>query len=486
MNTPTQAILDRFAWINQFPRCPKNEAALRHAICQWADEKGFSHDSDSAGNLLIQVPAQNADPDAPTLVIQGHMDMICEKTPASTHDFASDPIEMVFDGDWIHAKDTTLGADNGIALALGMVLAESDDLPRPPLELLFTVEEETGLNGALALQPGFLEGRKLLNIDSEDEGVFTVGCASGRDADINLNVTHTPLEKDTPLFQLAVGGLSGGHSGIDIHRQRANAIKTVARVLAALLSKAEVRLAAISGGTVKNAIPREASAFVAVSGADYDQLKKVVDTFRTQIAAEHAHTDPDFQLTWEAVDDPASLSSALSAEDTLRVVQLLQALPDGVQKMWQLPPNPDVVETSCNVARVGLEDQQFLVLASMRSLRASRIDLLSAQIASVAAMAGADIALGGDYPPWLPDADSDLLSRCKTTYQDLFGKVPEISIIHAGIECAVIGDQYDEMEMISFGPDIRNPHSPSEKMRISSVGRIWEFLTALVGSYAKD
>ncbi len=485
MNTPTQSILDRFTWINQFPRCPKNEAALSGAIRQWADEKGFPHDSDSAGNLLVRVPAKDASPNAPTLVIQGHMDMICEKTPASTHDFASDPIDLIIDGDWIHAKDTTLGADNGIALALAMVLAERDDLPRPPLELLFTVEEETGLHGALALQPGLLSGRRLLNIDSEDEGVFTVGCASGRDADIDLNITRTPLEKGMPLFQLAVGGLSGGHSGIDIHRQRANAIKTVARVLAALLSKADVRLVAMTGGTVKNAIPRDASAVVAVSGADPDQLKKVVDTFRTQIAAEHAHTDPDLQLTWEKVADPSSFGNMISAADTLRIVQLLQALPDGVQKMWQLPPNPDVVETSCNVARVDLDDQQFMVLASMRSLRSSRIDLLSAQIASVAAMAGADIALGGDYPPWLPDADSDLLSRCKTTYQDLFGKAPEISIIHAGIECAVIGDQYDEMEMISFGPDIRNPHSPSEKMRISSVGRIWEFLVALVGSYAK-
>ena len=242
MNSSTQTILDRFAWINQFPRCPKNETALSSAICRWADEKGFSHESDAAGNLLIRVPAKSANPDAPTLVIQGHMDMICEKTPASSHDFATDPIELILDGDWVHAKDTTLGADNGIALALAMVLAESDDRPRPPLELLFTVEEETGLNGALALEPGFLKGRRLLNIDSEDEGVFTVGCASGRDADISLDVTRTPLEKDVALFQLAVGGLSGGHSGIDIHRQRANAIKTVTRVLAALLSKADIRL----------------------------------------------------------------------------------------------------------------------------------------------------------------------------------------------------------------------------------------------------
>lgn len=485
MNAVTKAILDRFAWINQFPRCPKNEAALSRAICQWADGNGFSHESDSAGNLLIRVPAKNANPDAPTLVIQGHMDMICEKTPASTHDFESDPIELIFDGDWVHAKDTTLGADNGIALALAMVLAENDDLPRPPMELLFTVEEETGLNGALAMQPGFLEGRRLLNIDSEDEGIFTVGCASGRDADISLDVTRTPLEKGVSLFQLAVGGLSGGHSGIDIHRQRANAIKTVTRVLAALLSKADIRLVAMNGGTVKNAIPREASAVVAVSGASEDQLKQVVETFKAQILAEHTHTDPDLQLTWEKVADPSSYENMISTADTLRIVQLLQAMPDGVQKMWQLPPAPDVVETSCNVARVDLDDRLFSLLVSMRSLRASRIDLLSAQIASVAAMAGADIALGGDYPPWLPDADSDLLSRCKTSYQDLFGNAPEISIIHAGIECAVIGDQYADMEMISFGPDIRNPHSPSEKMRVSSVGRIWDFLVTLVGSYAK-
>ena len=224
---------------------------------------------------------------------------------------------------------------------------------------------------------------------------------------------------------------------------------------------------------------------VAVSGAGENQLNQVVETFKAQIAAEHAHTDPDFQLSWETVEDPASFSTSLSAADTLQIVQLLQALPDGVQKMWQLPPAPDVVETSCNVARVELDDGLFSLLVSMRSLRASRLDLLSAQIASVTALAGADIALGGDYPPWLPDADSDLLSRCQTIYEDLFGKAPEISIIHAGIECAVIGDQYADMEMISFGPDIRNPHSPSEKMRVSSVSRIWGFLKALVASYAE-
>ena len=484
MNSSTQTIMDRFAWINQFPRCPKNEAALSRAICQWADEHGFDHKQDAAGNLLIQVPANRAHPEAPTVVIQGHMDMVCEKTPDSKHDFETDSIDLIFDDDWIQAKDTTLGADNGIALALAMVLAERDDLPRPPMELLFTVEEETGLNGALKLQPGFLKGRRLLNVDSEDEGVFTVGCASGRDVNIHLKVTKTPLEKDTPLFQLAVGGLSGGHSGIDIHRQRANAIKTVARILGALLSKADVRLVDITGGTVKNAIPRDASAIIAADGADHEQLKKVVDTFKSQIAAEHAHTDPDFQLTWEKAADPSSYKKMISTAETLRIVQLLQAMPDGMQKMWQLPPDPNVVETSCNVARVGLDDRQLSLLVSMRSLRASRIDALSAQIASVAAMAGADIAFGGNYPPWLPDADSDLLKRCQTVWQELFEKKPEISIIHAGIECAVIGDQYDNMEMISFGPDIRNPHSPSEKMRISSVGRIWEFLTALVASYA--
>jgi len=481
----TRTILDRFAWINQFPRCPKNENALRSAICRWADASGFDHIRDAAGNLLVRVPANDALPSAPILVIQGHMDMVCEKTPVSDHDFTADPIELIFDGDWVRAKDTTLGADNGIALALAMVLAEQDNLPRPPLELLFTVEEETGLNGALALEPGFLQGRRLLNIDSEEEGVFTVGCASGRDADISLKITPESLRKEMTLFHLAVGGMSGGHSGIDIHRQRANAIKTLARVLAALLSKTDLRLVTIKGGTVKNAIPREAGAVVAVSGGKLEQLQKVANRLRTHIVTEHAHTDPDFQLTWDKMADGTSFEEMLTAADTLRVVQLLQALPDGAQKMWQLPPAPEVVETSCNVARVSLDNRHFAVLNSMRSLRASRLDLLSARIASVVALAGGDITFGGDYPPWLPDADAEILSRCRTIYENLFAKAPEISIIHAGIECAVIGNQYDGMEMISFGPDIRNPHSPSEKMRISSVGRIWDFLTALVGYYAK-
>ncbi len=483
MEAKTREILDRFEEISRIPRCSKKERAISKWLQNWASQQNFKLLKDSTGNICIKVPATGGAEDAPVIVIQGHMDMVCEKTPESNHDFSRDPIQVKYEGDWITADGTTLGADNGIALAVAIVLAEDKALEHPPLELLFTVNEESGLIGAKALDADLIEGKVLLNIDSEEEGEFTVGCAGGQDTRIHLALEKSDLPAGLHCFDLTVHGLHGGHSGIDIHKHRASANKLLARALHAVNTNTHAYIISFQGGTVHNAIAREATARIACDPDFAEQLQALIADVEQQFQTEYSASEPSLKLSFQAVGDDSACDSALSAEDTLKIIRLLLALPFGVAEM-----SADIeglVETSSNLANVELNDHRLSILSSQRSLIRSRLAEITCRIEAIAALAGARVTGENNYPPWQPDMESPLLKRCQKTYTDLFKKEPIVKSIHAGLECGIIGSKKEGMEMISFGPTIRSPHSPGEKLYVPSLIRIWEFITRLLASYTE-
>jgi dipeptidase D len=480
MENQIDAILAKFEAINAIPRCSKNETRLAAWLTEWARTRGYAFRSDPAGNLVIQVPASPGREDRAVVILQGHMDMVCEKTPESTHDFEQDPIPVVRDGDWVHAVDTTLGADNGIALAMSMVLAEDHALKHPPLELLFTVDEESGLLGAHKLDATLLKGRILINIDSEDEGVFTIGCAGGEETRIRLPLTYEDLPAELVGARLVVGGLRGGHSGVDIHKPRANANRLLGRVLQRLQALEGVRLVSLSGGSAHNAIPRDASAFLALPSGPLTAVREAVRHCEAIFRDEHDDTEPSLFVRLEEPTDDRPVRM-LAAESAARAVHLLNALPHGVHGMSTQVAG--LVETSCNLAIVRIKNDALDIISSQRSSSMSRLDEMTSRVTAVAALAGASAVRLNHHPAWAPDKDSALLQRCRDVYQELYGKEPVVEIIHAGLECGLIGDKVPGMEMISIGPDLRHPHSPEEKLELPSVGRVYTFLTTLLASY---
>jgi dipeptidase D len=484
MHVKTKAILDTFEAINRIPRCSKNETQILRWLIQWAQRSEFDWKQDAAGNLVIAVPPTPGLEAAPGIVFQAHVDMVCEKTPDSPHDFKTDPIRHVVDGDWLRADQTTLGADNGLAVAMGMVLAEDEDAAHPSLELLFTVDEETGLNGAKLLASDLIDGKILLNVDSEEEGVFTVGCAGGKDTEITLALDSRPPSPGWPAFELSAGGMQGGHSGIDIDKKRANANQVLARALEWLANGAEISLLAFSGGTVHNAIPRDTAARFVCDPAQAGGLEERLRAFEEILKNEYQDLEPNLFLSLGAVAGGLGEMQCLSAQDTQRVINLLLALPHGVVD-WSAHFE-NLVQTSANLAIVKLEDGHLKVHTSQRSSVMSRLNAVTRSIEGIAALAGADAVTDPGYPAWPPDMDSPLLARSKAVYRKLFSKDPLVVVLHAGLECAIIGDIYPGLDMISLGPTMENPHSPSERLYIPSVEKTWEFLTALLASYKGD
>ena len=473
----TKEVLGWFEKLSQVPRCSKNEEKICEWMQAWAKEHGFEARTDLVKNLVIEVPASPGFEKSPVAVIQGHLDMVCEKAKGSSHDFTKDPIKFVHDGEWLKADGTTLGADNGIAMAMAMAVALDKAVPHPGLELLFTVDEETGLTGATSLQPGFLKGKILLNVDSEDEGVFTVGCAGGRDTHASLNLEHAPVPAGMAAFKLVGGGMTGGHSGVDIHLQRANAIAVVVRGLSSLVGLGDVRLADLAGGTAHNAIPRDAEAVILVNGSLGDAVRDAVKTLEGHLKSEYATTDPRLTLSLE----PAKLpTEALTAAATRKAVDYLLAVPHGVADMSK--DMPGLVETSNNLARVKLEKGHLTALTSQRSSNMQRLGLLTARIEGIARLAGGEAESGEGYPSWQPNMSSPLLARCLAVYKELFNREPKVEAIHAGLECGIIGSKYEGMDMISFGPTIKNPHSPDECIKIDTIGQVYDFLAALLRS----
>ena len=475
----TRKILDAFAQISQVPRPSKREDKIVAWLINWAEDNGLSAHTDEARNVLIEVPATSGFENSQTLVLQGHMDMVCEKSKGFDHDFDHDPIELVYTDDgWLTANQTTLGADNGIAIAMAMVAATDDAIGHPHLELLFTTDEETGLTGASSLQPGFIKGKQLLNIDSEDEGVFTVGCAGGEDARLKL-----PFETGESLpghnaFRLVAGGMSGGHSGIDINEGRANAIKLMFRGIHLLSKKSDVRISQVSGGTARNAIARDAEAVLLIPAADAAAATSLIAELQEKAQAEYEKTDP--QLTLELRPEPG-VHMAADAATTRRAIDTVFAYPHGVAAMSR--DIDGLVETSNNLATIKLTDNTLEILSNQRSSNMDSLEMICEQVLSVARLAGATGSTSGGYPSWQPNMKSELLARCLEVYEKRFGKPPVVEAIHAGLECGIIGSKYAGMDMISFGPTIKNPHSPDEKIEIDSIGKTWDFLVALFESY---
>ncbi len=481
MEAKVRSILDYFEQINAIPRCSKNEEQIGLWLKQWAKAKQRMVQKDAAGNLVVKVPPTSGYENAPVIVIQGHTDMVCEKTPDSTHDFSKDPIKNIIDGDWLHAENTTLGADNGIAVALAMAVADDDSIAHPPLELLFTVDEETGLNGAKALEPGFIEGRVLLNVDSETEGVFTVGCAGGRHTHISRKLTVSDLADDSHLFNLNISGLHGGHSGIDIIKQRASANKIMARTLDRLAISRDIRLVSLKGGTAHNAIARDADAVFACAARNSSELARLVAEFQDTVQTDYRNIESHLSMKLATLESDAQVKTALSVAETRDVINLLLSLPHGVMGMSSI--FTDLVETSNNLATVEIKNDTLKILTSQRSLTKSRLDEITSAVGATAALAGTESRSDSGYPPWTPNMQSALLERCRKIYKQNFDKEAEVKSIHAGLECAIIADKYEGMDMISFGPDLRDPHSPNEGLHIPSLGKVWQFMVALLASY---
>ena len=472
----TNEILKWFEEISKIPRCSKNEEKICEWLINWAKENNLETKSDQTNNLLIKVPASPGHENSQAVVIQGHLDMVCEKTKDSTHDFSKDPIKFVYDGEWLTADRTTLGSDNGIAIAMAMVLAIDKNIEHGPLELLFTVDEESGLTGANALEPGFIDGKILLNVDSEDEGVFTVGCAGGVNTYISLPLEFENVSSTHKQFKIEAGGMKGGHSGIDINAEKANAIRVLGRTLYQIKEEMDIRLADIKGGSAHNAIPRDAEALVYVSEEKAEQLKNITSNYEKTIKNEFQITEPNLYISVKNVNNEKN--RVLTAESTKKVIDFVTVVPHGVDAMS--PDIKDLVETSNNFANIKIEKETLKILTSQRSSLVSRLDALTHRIETIARLAGCEANSGDSYPPWQPDMDSPLLQISKTVYEKMYNKKPVVEVIHAGLECGIIGDKNPGMDMISFGPTLKYPHSPDEKIHTGTIGQVWDFMIELI------
>lgn len=472
-----QKIIDTFEQISAIPRKSGNEDGIRSFLVEWARNHKFLYIIDRVGNLIVKIPASKGMEKHPTTVLQGHLDMVCEKTPESKHDFTKDPIRFVYDGEWLKADHTTLGADNGIAIALAMCLCTDSKVQHPAIELLFTIEEETGLTGAKGLETGIIDGKYLINIDSENDEVFTVGCAGGKDTHIDLDLSYEEVPYEYVGMHLKASGLTGGHSGANIIEERANAIRLITRTMHRMRDICDLRLMAIKGGTAHNAIPRDAEAVFFVPGGATEEIVALAQSAEAYLQSEFANTDPELKLSL-VVSPTTHDRRAMMSYVTMKALDLLYALPHGVAA--RSTDMPHLVETSSNLAKVWITAGKLAIHTSQRSSIMTRLDALTYRIEAIGRLAGARVQSGNGYPSWRPDFNSELLGKCKTVYTKLFGQEPRVEAIHAGLECGLIGNLHPGMQMISLGPTIRNPHSPDEKMFLPSIGKVWKLLSTLL------
>ncbi|MFZ2958057.1 MAG: aminoacyl-histidine dipeptidase [Candidatus Ozemobacteraceae bacterium] len=473
----TEHILGLFEQISAVPRPSKHEERICAWLMEWAKKQGFHSRQDATGNVLIEVPGSKGYETSAPVLIQGHVDMVCEKTSESTHDFSKDPIRFVRDGDWLGADGTSLGADNGIAIAMAMAVATDATVKHPPLELLFTVDEETGLSGAQGLKGDFFTSRTMINLDSEDEGKFTVGCAGGRDTHISLPLDWSEVPGDWQALSLKAEGMVGGHSGCNIHDERANAIRVLARTLVMINENTPIRITGIRGGSAHNAIPRAAMAVFYLPPDKVYEVRKLADEAHQIFRNEFKVTDPSLSISCDPFTD-APDHRAMTQGSTNRVLDLLIALPHGVAA--QSTAIKGLVETSNNEATVHIEEGKLLITTSQRSSVMSRLDGITRKVEAVARLAGAAVKSGVGYPAWQPDMSSPLLESTRKLYKKLFKTEPVIELIHAGLECGLIGAIKPGMDMISMGVTLRDPHSPSERIFIPSIPKVWELLVEIL------
>lgn len=460
-----------FYSLTQIPRPSGKIEPVGTFLADFGKSLGLETLRDAAGNVLVRKPATPGMENRKPVVLQAHMDMVPQKNSGIAHDFEKDPIDAYIDGEWVTARDTTLGADNGIGLAAAMAVLESTDIAHPPIEMFVTVDEETGMHGAFGLQPNFLQAEILINMDSEDEGELYVGCAGGIDANVSFAYSEVPVPEGDVALKLTLKGLKGGHSGVDIHLQRANANKLMFRFLKEAVADYEARLASIDGGSLRNAIPREAFAVITVPDDGVQDILDLVDDYTALFTEEFAGVEDGISFTAEKTALPSGLIPEEIQDDLINSVT---ACPNGVYRV--IPELPSVVETSNNLAIVKSNGTTIECKCLIRSSVESRKEELASMVASTFSLAGAKVEFSGAYPGWKPNLQSPILKEMTKVYEDNYGKTPKVMIIHAGLECGILGMHYPNMDMISFGPTIRYPHSPDEKVNIETVGKFWDYL----------
>lgn len=472
-NLSPQHVWGYFHDLTQIPRPTGHMDAVTRYILAFGKESGLETLQDKTGNIVIRKPATPGMEHCKTVIIQGHLDMVPQKNAATVHNFETDPIDAYIDGDWVTARDTTLGADNGIGVALALAVLSDNTLKHGPVEALFTVDEEVGMDGAFGLKPGFLKGEILINADSEEEGELFVGCAGGADLNISFQFKEDiAIPEGDVAVKLSLTGLKGGHSGVDIHLGRANANKLMFRFLKEAVRDYGARLSSIDGGSLRNAIPREAVAIITIPGDNVEALWELVADYQDMFRTEYQGIEESVLFVAEPVELPASLIPEEIQDDLINAIEGCQ---NGVISM--LADFPGTVETSTNLASVKKSDQLIEIKILTRSSSESRKEQICSSLESVFALAGAKVEYGSSYGGWQPNIKSEILGVMQRVYEQKFGRTPNVKVMHAGLECGIIQTVYPDMDMISFGPDLQYPHSPDERVSISSVQKVWTFLT---------
>lgn len=470
-----QALWQWFEQICAIPHPSKHEQALSLHIQAWAKDKQLELVEDKVGNLIIKKPATPGMENRKVVALQAHIDMVPQKNSDKEHDFEKDAIEPFIDGEWVKATGTTLGADNGIGMASALAILGSDDIPHGPLEVLLTIDEEAGMTGAFGLEAGYLDAEILINTDSEQEGEIYMGCAGGVDAQISVPLVWQAPELTNSSYTLTLSGLKGGHSGVNIHLGRGNANKLLARFLFSHADELALELTHFTGGSLRNAIPREASVSFMLPGENVEKLEALMTEYQSLIRQELAIADPDMLLRLTEI--PAA--TQVMSEDTQQMlIELLHACPNGVIRMSDEVQG--VTETSLNVGVISTERDSVQILCLIRSLIDSGREEIEGVLTALANLAGVDVEFSGAYPGWKPDSSSPVMALVRETYESIYNKEPVIMVIHAGLECGLFKKPYPEMDMVSIGPTIRYPHSPDEKVLIETVGQYYQLLLAVL------
>ena len=465
-----------FAALAAIPRASTKEAAAREYVLSVAHRLGLKAVHDSVGNTVIRKPAHPGREAATQALLQGHLDMVCEKNEDTHHNFDTDPIQVRREGDWLKAEGTTLGADNGVGVSAALAVMESTDIAHGPLEFVFTIDEETGLTGAAEFPPGLLHAKYFLNLDNEEKDTICIGCAGGIKTTGRRKIALRAAQGNSG-WRIKVFGLKGGHSGVDIHQGRGNALRILGGTLQRLLRELPVEIAAISGGSAQNAIPREASAIAALDGSREQELRALVTELQAEYQADLGSFDPGLQISLEKVERPAKVFEAAEAQ---RTVDLLASLHHGVLAMS--PDVPGLVQNSTNLATIATRDDVVEIVTSQRSAIESSKWAAARMVETAFRLAGFTVENSGSYPGWKPEPNSDVVRELQSVHEKIFGHPAKLIAMHAGLECGVIGEKYPGMQMVSFGPTIVDPHSPNERVEISSVEGFWRYLKAVLES----
>lgn len=458
------------------PHGSGNTKAISDYCVRFAEARGLEHYQDALNNVIIIKEASAGYENAPALILQGHLDMVCEKESGCTLDMSRDGLQLAVDGDWVYARGTTLGGDDGIAIAMSLAVLDDDTLPHPRLEAVFTVDEETGMFGAAGIDLSMLQGRRMLNLDSEAEGVLTVSCAGGLRVTLTLPVVRKPFAGQ--LCQIRIDGLSGGHSGVEINKGRASSNELMGRFLGALSREIPIRLISVDGGLKDNAIPHITEAFFLCSEQHLSTLTELAAQYQQAFSKEFRSSDPDVRLTLRSDIESAGALLPMDAQSSLRVILLLQLSPQGVQVMSR--DIDGLVQTSLNMGILKTEENQITASYSVRSSAASQKEMLLYRLEALAGILGGSSASSGDYPAWEYQPDSPLRTLMEKVYQEQYGTDPKIEAIHAGLECGLLSAKLPGLDCVSFGPDLLEIHTARERMSISSVGRVWKYLLEII------